>query len=198
MRQSLASRASLFVTHLARDVRGVAAVEFAYLVPVILFMLIGTVEVSRAVSIDRRLGQATAMIADLVGRESTMKAADVNALYGIVGQVMSPFDASSLKVSIVPVKASPNSATNTRVYAATTNRPSLNGGESYGKCVAYPLTAGIVAAGGSVIVVEASYSYVPLFAGSIIGPATWTEKAIASPRNSCVDFDRDNCVSTCF
>jgi len=198
MRRSLASRASLFARQLARDVRGVAAVEFAYLVPLILLMFAGTVEVSRAVSIDRRLGQATAMIADLIGRESSMKAADVNAIYGIIGQVMSPFDASSLKVSIVPVKASPSSATDTRVYAATTNRPPLNGGTSYGKCVAYPLTTGLVSAGGSVIVVETSYSYVPLFAGYLLGSATWTDKSFVSPRNSCVDFDGDNCVSTCF
>ncbi len=181
-----------------RDARGVAAVEFAYVVPVILLMLVGTVEASRAVSMDRRLGLVTTMIADLVAREEKMTAADVNAVYNIVNQTMSPFDASTLKVAIIPVKASPTDASMTRVYAGTTNRPSYHGASQPAKCSSYALSSGLTGKGASVIVVETSYSYKPVFLNYIFGTANWTDKAIASPRNSCVDFDGDNCVSTCF
>ena len=181
-----------------RDTRGIAAVEFAYVVPVILLMLVGTVEASRAVSMDRRLALVTSMIADLVAREEKMTAADVNAIYNIVSQTMSPFDSSSLKVSIIPVKASPNDAAMTRVYAGTTNRPSLHGASQPAKCSSYTLSSGLTGKGASVVVVETSYEYKPVFLNYIFGTATWTDKAVAAPRNSCVDFDGDNCVSTCF
>jgi Flp pilus assembly protein TadG len=187
-----------FMRSLRRDVAGVAAVEFAYLVPVLLLMLIGTVEVSRAVSMDRRFGLATSMVADLVAREKTMSADDLNAIYNIIDHIMSPYDASTLKVSVIPVKASPTDVTNTRVYPATTNRPSHNGGSQPAKCSKYTLNTGLVGKGASVIVVETSYQYVPLFLNYVLGSSTWTDKAILSPRNSCVDFDGDNCVSTCF
>ena len=38
----------------AHDCEGVAAIEFGYLAPVMLIMLIGTLEASRAINMDRR------------------------------------------------------------------------------------------------------------------------------------------------
>jgi Flp pilus assembly protein TadG len=189
---------ALRVKRFLRDARGTAAVEFAYLVPVILLILIGTIEMSRAVMIDRRFGLATSMVADLVGREEKLTAADVTAIYKIVDQIMYPYSATSLQVSIIPVKASPSDASLTKVYAATTNRPSYHGGTQPAKCAAYTLTSGLVAKGASVIVVETKYSFSTLFGNYVIGASNWTDKAIVNPRNSCVDFDNDNCVSSCF
>jgi len=182
----------------ATDGRGVAAVEFACLAPIVVLMLFGTLEASRALAVDRRFNLATSMVADLVGRETKLTANDVNAIYNIVAQVMSPFDASPLKISLIPVKASSTDASSTKVYAATTNRPSYHGGVQPAKCASFPLTAGLVAKGGSVIVVKTSYDYTPAVIGYLWGSSTWTEQAIVSPRNSCVDFDTNNCVSTCF
>jgi Flp pilus assembly protein TadG len=182
----------------ATDVRGVAAVEFACIAPIILLMLIGTLEASRALAVDRRYNLATSMVADLVGRETKLTANDVNAIYNIVAQVMSPFDASTLKISLIPVKASSTDASNTKVYAATGNRPSYHGGVQPSKCASFPLTTGLVAKGASVIVIKTSYDYTPALVGYLWGSSTWTEQAIVSPRNSCVDFDTNNCVSTCF
>lgn len=198
MIEKTTQRVTAFFKALARDARGVAAVEFGYIAPVMLLMLIGTIEVSRAVAIDRRFGLATSMVADLVAREKKMTAADLNAIYNIVAHVMSPYNAANLRIKVVPVKANPSNAASTLVYAATTNRPSYNGAAVPAKCSAYSLTAGLVAAGSSVIVVETTYGFSPLLTGSIISAATWSDKAILAPRNSCVDFDNDNCVSTCF
>ena len=194
----LAERAHCFARRVRSDIGGMAAVEFGYLAPVMLLMLIGTVEVSRAVAMDRKFGLATALVADLIAREKTMSAANLNAIYDIVAHVMSPYDTSSLKIGVVPVKANPTNASNTEVYAATLNRPSYHGATQPAKCSAYGLTTGLLAAGSSVIVVETSYTYTPILTGSIFGSKNWTDKAILSPRNSCVDFDNDNCVSTCF
>jgi Flp pilus assembly protein TadG len=182
----------------ARDARGVAVVEFALVVPIMLLMLIGAVEASRAIGMDRRMSLVTTMVADLVAREQKMTSADLTAIYKIVNQVMSPYDASSLKVSVIPVKASPSDAAQTKVYASTTNRPSHNGGAEPSKCSSYSLTSALLPKGASVIVVETSYTYQPVFLNYVFGAATWTDKAFATPRNSCVDFDSDKCVSTCF
>jgi len=182
----------------ARDARGVAAVEFGFIVPIMLFMLIGAVEASRAIAMDRRFANVTNMIADLVAREPKMSAADLTAIYKIVNQVMSPYDASSLKVAVIPVKASPSDAAQTKVYASTTNRPSHNGATQPGKCAGYTLDSQLLAKGGSLIVVEATYTYKPVFLNYVFGSASWSDKAYATPRNSCVDFDADKCVSTCF
>ena len=192
------SRLWKFIRRMASDARGVAAVEFAYIAPVMMIMLLGTVEVSRAVSMDRRFGLVTSMVADLVAREKTITADDLNAIYNIVAHIMSPYDSSSLEISVIPVKADPADETQTKVYAATTNRPSYHGATQPAQCADYTLASGLISAGSSVIVVESSYDFSPLLTGDIIGATTWTDKATLSPRNSCVDFDDDNCVSTCF
>ena len=187
-----------FARDLQRNIAGMAAIEFGLVAPVMLIMLIGTIEISRAISIDRRFGLATSMVGDLVAREEDMTADNLNAIYNIVEHVMEPYDASVLKIAVVPVKAASDDKTNTKVYAGTTNRPSYNGYSAPGSCSNYGLTAGLVDKGESVIVIESSYNFTPLIVNDFIGAKTWTDKSVLSPRNSCVDFDDDNCVSSCF
>src|SRR5690606_25911079 len=61
----------------ARDVQGVGAVEFAMVAPVLLAMLLGAVEITRAVAIDKRFTVVTSMVADLVARETQLTGDDV-------------------------------------------------------------------------------------------------------------------------
>jgi Flp pilus assembly protein TadG len=181
------------------DTRGIAAVEFAFIVPILLVMLIGAVEITRAVAINKRLGVVTSMIADLVARETKLTGADVEAIYDIAAQVMAPFDANDLKLSIIPVMSAAANAGNTLVYPSTANRPSYNGGALPAKCQAYALATGILGKNESVIVVESSYAFSPLFLGYVMGAHEWTEKAFAKPRKAlCVAFDGDTCTSSCF
>lgn len=193
------AKAAQVTRRFGSDVRGIAAVEFAFIAPILLVMLIGAVEITRAVSIDRRLSVITNMIADLVARETKLTGADVEAIYDIAEQVMAPFDASDLKLSIIPVMSAANDAGKTLVYPSAANRPSYNGGAVPPKCQVYALTAGILQKNESVIVVESSYAFKPLFLGYVMGAHEWTEKAIAKPRKAlCVAFDGATCTSSCF
>lgn len=187
------------VGRFTRDRRGVAAVEFGFIAPVLLFMLIGAVEVTRAVAIDRRVSVATNMVADLVAREEKLTKDDVQAIYDVVERVMAPYDASQLKMSLIPVKSSPTDASKIVVYPETTNRPSLHGAWQPPKCQPYALTPGLLATGDSLIVVESSYNFTPMLLGYVMGASVWNDKAYAKPRNDCVIFDA-NCVvaSGCF
>ncbi|HRN87324.1 TadE/TadG family type IV pilus assembly protein [Hyphomicrobium sp.] len=198
--RSLKRRAVLTAYRFVRCARGVAAVEFAFIAPVMLVMLLGAVEATRAISIDRRLSVVTATVADLVSREEQLTAQDVNAIYDIVAQIMSPFDAGPLSVSIVPVKGRKG---DTVSYVAPQNVPSFNGGAQPGKCQPVPIAAGLIDpaadAADSVIVVKASYAYRPMFVGMIMNSANWEEQSFAKPRKqSCVNFEGpDTCRSAC-
>lgn len=183
---------------LRRDVSGVAAVEFGIIAPVLIVMLVGVIEITRAVSIDRRFGQVTSLVADLIAREENMSNNDINAVYGIVGHVMGVWGTDTLKLEVIPVQAHPTNAAIKKVYAQATNRPSFGGVTPKAYCANYTLPDDLVAPGSSVIIVEAKYRFKPLLVDSIIAEQDWTDKATLAPRNSCVDFDDNNCVSTCF
>jgi len=185
-----------------RCIDGVAATEFAFLAPLLVLMYLGTVELSRAINTDRQFNSATAMTAELVSREAelgdTIAEADAT-LEGIiksVEHVMSPYDTASLKLSIISVKASSDDATDTKVEWSYSH----NGHSAPSKCSPYQLPADIVAEGESVIVVESSYLYEPIFTGVVpgfSGKITWTDKSIHSPRNSCVDYAGSQCLLDC-
>jgi Flp pilus assembly protein TadG len=182
-----------------RDVRGAAAVEFALVTPVLLTMLIGAVDVSRAVALNQRVSLAAQLVADLVARETQLTAADVQAIYDIAGLVMAPYSTDKLKIAIIPVMSAADDAKKTLVYASTTNRPTYPSGSELPKCQAYPLTEGLLSANESVVVVEATYEYEPLWLKHVIAPITWEKRAFAKPRKSlCVGFDGPNCSSSCF
>lgn len=51
-----------------RDRRGVAAIEFALIVPIMSAMFIGAVELSQVITVDRRVTQVASATADLVAR----------------------------------------------------------------------------------------------------------------------------------
>jgi Flp pilus assembly protein TadG len=179
------------------DERGIAAVEFGFIAPVLIFMFVGAVEVTRAVAIDRRFSVATNMVADLVAREEKMSKDDVDAIYNVVERVMAPYDTATLKVSLVPVKSSTKDANKAFVYPELTNRPSYHGAAQPAKCQNYTLPAGLLTTDDSVIVVESQYSFTPLILGYVMGASQWKEKAYAKPRRSCVIFDGNSCASSC-
>lgn len=183
---------------------GIAAVEFGYIAPVLLLMLVGSIETSRAISIDRRFNSITSMVGDLVSREQDMgksqteNIAQVNAIMEVIEHVMEPHPFDTLEIEIIPVMGF-GDGTDTKLYAPSYKYASGTVSVAKSRCTAYTLPAGLVAPGGSVIVVEAKYTYKPLdFATWLFGTSyDWEDKATHSPRHSCVDFENNNCVVSC-
>lgn len=192
--------AKLALKRFRRDTRGIAAVEFALVAPVLVSMLIGAIDVSRAVALNQRVSLVTQMVADLAARETQLTAADVRAIYDIAELAMEPYAADTLKIAIIPVMSAADDAKKTLVYPSTTNRETHPAGFELPQCQAYPLIDGFLATNESVIVVETSYDYAPLWLPPEVFPSvTWQKKAYAKPRKSlCVGFDGANCTSSCF
>ena len=199
LRGLIRARASVFA--LAGDTRGAAAVEFAFLLPLLTLMLLGTMELGRAVNMDREFTIATGMTGDLVAREQFLGTSSTDAkntldsMMASIKHIMQPYDSSTLALGIFSVQASATNAADTRVVWSY----SWNGKSVPAKCATYTLPAGLLAKGGSTIVVESTFVFKPLFVNVIPGMSgnmTWTDKSYHSPRNSCVDYVKgDNCSS---
>jgi Flp pilus assembly protein TadG len=189
-----------------RDDRGAAAVEFGVLAPVMLLMLLGTIEGGRAVNVDRHFSSVVATAGDLVAREeylgtstSTAKG-NLDGMARSIEHLMLPYDASALKIGIFSVQASTADETKTKVvwsYSPDNHQmPDLPA-----KCSSYALPKDLVGKGGSVIVVEAKYNFIPLFGDYVPGFGSlgeFKDKTFHSPRNSCVDYVKgDNCTNSC-
>ena len=64
-------RAAQFAAHFKRRTDGIAAVEFALIVPIMAILFIGAVEMSQAVTVNRRVSQVGSTIGDIVARADT-------------------------------------------------------------------------------------------------------------------------------
>lgn len=84
-----------------RDRRGLAAVEFALVLPILLLLSLGAVEVGRLALLGLKLQHAADTIADLASREATLSAASLAAMLDAARHIAQPFDISADGVVIV-------------------------------------------------------------------------------------------------
>ncbi len=163
------------------DRRGAAATEFAFIVPIMLGVFLAAVELSRAVTVFRRIHEIASSTADLVARaEKNISTGDVSDIMQIAGFLMGEYSSTPLTVAVRNVASAVNSASDTKETWKCTN-PSTSGGSANCTCpnTAYALpAAGLVEANDSVVVTEVSYGYQPLFADLIIGSASLVDGGV--------------------
>jgi Flp pilus assembly protein TadG len=163
--------------HLAGDQRGVSAVEFAMLLPLMITLYLGVVEISQGVSIDRKVTLTTRTVADLASQVSSINNADMTNILNATASVIAPYDASKLKVTVTAVTIDANSKA-TVVWSDT-----LNGTKhSVGETVTLPPALNV--ANTTLIWSEVSYNYKPTIGYVITGPLDLSDRIYMRPRLS--------------
>ena len=89
-------------THFRDNTRGVAAIEFALILPALITIYFGTVELTRVADNSRRITLFARTVADLTGRADNPKpsASDMIAITSAAAAILGPFNTSGLKIVI--------------------------------------------------------------------------------------------------
>ena len=96
----------------ARNERGVAAVEFALVLPIVVLLLLGCFEVPRYVMVIQRLARTSAGVSDLVAQaDEPMTANQMTDIFTAGGIMMQPYDVVA----------------NGKIYVSSINNPSGTG-----------------------------------------------------------------------
>ena len=85
------------------DKRGVSAVEFAMVLPLMVTLYLGGVEVSSAVAIDRKMTLVARTIGDLTAQATSVSDSDMNNIKAAATAVIAPFDDTKLGITISSV-----------------------------------------------------------------------------------------------
>lgn len=93
---------------LAGDRRGVSAVEFALIAPVMILLYMGLAEITLAMMAERRASHAASAIGDLVAQDTQVTAAEVGDVFTVASAIVYPFPTASLKMRLTSVKADAN------------------------------------------------------------------------------------------
>jgi Flp pilus assembly protein TadG len=84
-------RARHFARRLVNDRRGVAAIEFAMIVPIMLVLFFGTVEFSAGVAANRKVSLVARALSDLTSRSISISNADVTNFLAAGNAIMTPY-----------------------------------------------------------------------------------------------------------
>jgi Flp pilus assembly protein TadG len=87
-----------------RDRRGVAAVEFAFIVPVLLAMYFLTMEASQAIETNKKVSRLGSMVADLVTQLQAVTPAELDAIMQIGDSSLRPYSRSTPEIIITAIQ----------------------------------------------------------------------------------------------
>jgi Flp pilus assembly protein TadG len=159
----------------ARD--GLAAIEFALTAPVMATFFLGAIELTDAMSCEQRVTGLAATASDLVAQATQVSNADINNVYSALNAIVYPYPTTNIKIVISSLiddghggaKVAWSDAQNTAARAVNS---------------AVTVPAGIVTAGGSVILAEVTYPYTSPVSDFIVGSINLTSTFYERPRRS--------------
>jgi Flp pilus assembly protein TadG len=166
------------VRRFGRDRRGVAAVEFALIAPVMLLIYFGLVEFCQGYMANRRADHTASTVADLVAQSDETSTEDLTKIFAIGGMIMQPFSADRLSIRVSSVKKDDKG-----VAKVVWSRGSREAMPPRGKdSVVTDLPPGLIENGESLILGETEYDYATPFAHVIKDPITFTRSYYLRPR----------------
>ncbi len=165
------------LTSLRRDERGVSAVEFAMLLPLMITLYLGVVEMSQGISINRKVTLTARAVADLASQVSSINNTEMTNLLNASAAVVAPFPAGQLKVTVTAVSIDPNGVA-TVAWSDTLNgtKHAVNSSVSLPTALKVPNT--------QLILSEVSYNYVPTIGYVVTGALNLNDKIYMRPRLS--------------
>ena len=172
------------ISALVRDCRGVAAIEMAFIMPVLLLLYFGLVDLTAMVSMNRKVTYAASVVADLVTQnETTVTAANITDYLNAAELVMKPTPIGGIRVEVYQFH---NTA---GTISSQWNKVSASGAS----CGGAPSTTGmsdLMTDGNDVVIARVCMTYTPYVAtflgNHVLGASTFTlsEQIALRPRQS--------------
>ena len=164
---------------LPHDERSVAATEFGLILPLMIVLLFGDVEIGNALLLDKKVTMASQTAADLVSQQKVVTGTDITNIWAAIDNILLPYSTGNTTYTIVSVVADADGN-------QSIDWQQTRGG---GEVEAITIPAGILGTEESVIVATISYEYVPVFGDLLFDNFTITDVSYLRPRTvDAVDF----------
>jgi Flp pilus assembly protein TadG len=183
-------RARLSVLDLIGDRRGIAATEFAVIVPIMLVMYFGMVEFSSGIAVNRKVTLMAQTLSDLTSRSTSVGDTDMTNVFAASTAIMTPYPAAPTKATISELYIDPITL-KARVQWSKGNSPRV-----VSSTVTIP--QGLAIGDTYLIFSEVSYLYTPTI-GYVMAKAgvNLSDVAYTRPRQSkCVFYSPATACTT--
>lgn len=135
-----------------RDRRGVSAVEFALIAPLMIAFYFGLTEFCQGYMAQKRMGHSAAAVADLVAQTDVVTTSELDDIVAIGGLIMKPFSATALTVRV-------SSVTRGSDGVAKVDWSRGSGITALSRNAVVTVPTDMIANGESVVMAETTYAY---------------------------------------
>jgi Flp pilus assembly protein TadG len=185
---ALAIRFSRRLSRFGKDRRGVSAVEFALLLPVMVTLYLGSVEVSQGIATDRKVTLTAHALADLSTQFSNIADSDMTNILNAASAIMAPYAIANLTAVVSQLAIDSKGKATVSWSDATANGTA----RAPGSAVTIP--SALATPNSYLILGEATYNYNPTFGYVLTGPLTLKDQIYMQPRQSnCVQRNSAPC-----
>jgi len=192
--------------------RGIIAVEFGIVFPMLMVLLLASIDAGRAIAIYMKVRAATYALDAMTNQYSTVQDSDLQGISNAVAAVLAPYSSgpSGLRISQVeittggPIVAWSYGANMTPYTYQSSNNLVLPGtlastSAPNNACPTsyYNTTGNGPNPGCYLLLAQVQYTYTPMFTQFITGPITLSDSLFVMPRNSlCVKYNNASCYSS--
>lgn len=170
-----------------RDHRGVSAVEFALLSPLMIGLYLGSVEISEGIGVDRKVTLTAGAMANLAAQVSSISASDMTNILNAATAIMAPYPIGPLKITVSCLNIDKDKVAKVK-WSETKNGTKLSTGSTV------TLPAALAVANTQLLFSEVSYTYQPAVGHVITGTLTLSDKMYMSPRISAPAYAATTCT----
>ncbi len=158
---------------------GVSAVEFALIAPIMLIFYLGVIEVSLALSVDRKVTSAASALADLVAQDDVITDDEMDQILNAGPVIIAPNPAAPLQIRISSISMN-------LIGEAEVDWSDSRGMTPLTEGARYTPPSGLLSPGRSLVMVEVTYLYESAFAEIGVGRFAIEETFYLRPRRSLV------------
>jgi Flp pilus assembly protein TadG len=157
--------------------RGVSAVEFALLLPVMMTLCLGSVETSQGVAASRKVTLIAHALADVSSQYTDITDADMSNILAAGSAIIVPYSATSLQEVVSELSI------NAQGQASVVWSDSLGGTAlSVGQVVTVP--ASLAVPNTFLVLTQVQYSYNPTYGYVLTGTLALSDESYVQPRQS--------------
>ncbi|MEZ5841265.1 MAG: TadE/TadG family type IV pilus assembly protein [Hyphomicrobiales bacterium] len=157
------------------DESGVSAVEFALILPLMLTIYFGTIDVSQMMSAKRKLSHSTSALGDLITQYSKLTGPEMENILDASSAIMAPFPDANLAIVVSGVWVD-DKGNATVTWSEARNATKL------GKGSPVTLPANMNASDTGLVMAELSYTYKPQIGYVVTGTFNLEDRFFLRPR----------------
>ncbi len=156
------------------DRQGVAASEFALILPVLILLLFGTAELGNALILDKKVTSATQVAADLIAQQKSVTSGDIDNIFTAMDSVIAPYSVVNTTYNVASLVSDEDGVV------------SIDWQERRGglEVEEYDVPTGVLSENDSVVIATVTYIYTPIFGDLITGSFTISDVAYLRPRTT--------------